>query len=466
MDVLHTSIARVDSYPQSKIAWYACAVLTVGCALAFLDRGIITLFIVPIQRDLGLTDTQISLLVGLAFGVFNAIFGLPLARWIDKGRRTMIAACGILAWSIATAACGVAGNFWQLFAARMAVGVGESTVMPSGVSLLADLFPPSRRAAAMGTFYSGIYIGSGCAFLVGGLLWRLLGDRLVPLPLIGAFHSWQVILLAVGAAGLLLAPLTLFIREPKRLEGGVAIAPVGLPIPAVARFYRSNARTMIGHSVGFCLQNFPLHAGAVWLATMAVRTLGWSITQAGAIYGIMMLVLGPAGSASAGLLADWMARRGRTDGKLIICIGAALATALGSAVLVTHPSSGAVVGAIGFLCYFGPFVLPLAPGALQDIVPNAMRGQATAIYVGAINVVSGSIAPTSVALLTDYVFHDKAMVGVSLGIVGVTASCAAALVLYFTLKPFRRSAEALGGTQSQLIDSQSLPEPHAAVYRS
>jgi len=133
---------------------------------------------------------------------------------------------------------------------------------------------------------------------------------------------------------------------------------------------------------------------------------------------------------------------------------------------VTHPSSGAVVGAIGFLCYFGPFVLPLAPGALQDIVPNAMRGQATAIYVGAINVVSGSIAPTSVALLTDYVFHDKAMVGVSLGIVGVTASCAAALVLYFTLKPFRRSAEALGGTQSQLIDSQSLPEPHAAVYRS
>jgi len=444
MDDLHASdAARTDLYPRGKIAWYACAVLTVGCALAFFDRSIINLFIIPIQRDFGLNDTQISLLIGLAFGVFNSLFGLPVARLVDKGRRTLIVTCGIVAWSVATAGCGLAGSFWQLFSGRMGVGVGEATVMPSGVSLLADLFPPSRRAAAMGTFYGGIYLGGGCALLIGGLLWKSIGDRFVVLPLIGGFHSWQVILLGVGAAGLLLAPFTLLIREPRRLEHGVPIVRADVPIATVVQYYRTNARTMIGHGVGFCLQNFPQHAGAVWLPTLAVRNLGWSIAQAGTIYGVMTLVLGPAGSASAGLIADMLTRRGRTDGKLIVCIGAAIASALASAVLVMHLASGTVVAAIACLAFLGPFVLPLAPGALQDIVPNAMRGQATAIYVGVINIVAGSLAATSVALLTDYVFHDKTMLSVSLGIVGLIASGAAAVVLSFTLKPFKRSAEAL-----------------------
>ncbi len=133
-------------YPSPKVAWVACAILFLGCTLAFMDRAIISLFVIPIQRDLHLSDTQISLLVGFAFGAFNALFGLPVARWIDGGRRKTIAAIGIAAWSVAASCCGLAVNFWQLFLGRVGVGAGEASVTPAGVSLLADFFPPRMRA--------------------------------------------------------------------------------------------------------------------------------------------------------------------------------------------------------------------------------------------------------------------------------------------------------------------------------
>src|ERR1700733_14564758 len=144
-------------YPSPKVAWFACVILFFGSTLAFMDRGIISLFVVPMQRDLHLSDTQISLLLGFAFAAFNAVFGLPVARWIDGGPRKTIAALGIGVWSIAAACCGLAGNFWQLFLARVGLGAGEASVTPAGVSLLADFFPARRRGLAMGVFYAGLF---------------------------------------------------------------------------------------------------------------------------------------------------------------------------------------------------------------------------------------------------------------------------------------------------------------------
>src|ERR1700733_436117 len=189
-------------YPPPKVAWFACSVLFLGCTLAFMDRAVISLFVIPIQRDLHLSDTQISLLLGFAFAAFNALFGLPVARWIDGGRRRSIAALGIAVWSIAAASCGLATNFWQLFLARVGLGAGEASVTPAGVSLLADLFPPRRRGLALGLFYPGLFVGGASALILGGMLWRALGDRPISLPLVGALHSWQVILILVGALGL------------------------------------------------------------------------------------------------------------------------------------------------------------------------------------------------------------------------------------------------------------------------
>jgi MFS family permease len=430
-------------YPSPKAAWWACIVLTLGCVLAFMDRNVISLLIIPIQRDLHLTDTQISLLVGFAFGVFNALFGLPVARWVDGGRRRTIAALGVAAWSIATVGCGLAGNFWQLFLGRVGVGVGEAAVTPSGVSMLADLFPPSRRGAAMGVFYGGVFVGGGGALILGGQLWRGLGDRRVTVPLIGQIHSWQVILMLIGALGLFVAPLTMTLREPVRLDGGKRLEKAGVPIGAVARYYGRHARTLVGHNLGFCLQNFALHAGGAWLPTLLVRTEGWSIAQAGGLYGAMTLIMGPAGTATAGMLADALARRGRADGKLLVCMAAAAMCAVASILIALHPTPGVIIACLACFAFFGTFSLPLGPGALQEIMPNAMRGQATAIYVGVINLVAGGLAATTVALLTDFVFHDKAKLHLSFGLVGGVVCTLAVLILGSTLRAFRATAAEL-----------------------
>ena len=434
-------------YPSPKVAWFACTVLFLGCTLAFMDRAVISLFVIPIQRDLHISDTQISLLVGFAFGAFNALFGLPVARWIDGGRRRTIAAIGIAVWSVAASSCGLAAHFWQLFLGRVGVGAGEASVTPAGVSLLADFFPPSRRGVPMGLFYAGVFVGGACALILGGLLWRSLGDRQVVLPFVGPLHSWQVVLILVAALGLFVAPVTMMIREPERLDGGRRARAGNFPLATVVQYYKTHARTLIGHNVGFCLQNFALHAGAAWLPTLLVRTDGWSIARAGATVGVMTLVLGPISTATAGILADALARRGRTDGKLLVSIVAAGMCALASALIALNPTPGLIIVALGVFMYFGTFSLPLAPGALQEIMPNAMRGQATAIYVAVTNLIGGGLAATAVAVLTDFVFHDKGKLHVSFGLVGAIVCILAALTLTSTLRAFRVTAREHQATQ-------------------
>ncbi len=451
---------RPATYPPPFAAWCACLVLTLGCVLGFADRGILNLFIIPIQRDLHLSDTQISLVIGLAFGVFNAVFGLPAARWVDSRSRTGIATVGVLLWSLATGVCGLATNFWQLFLARVAVGVGEATVTPSGVSLLADFFPPARRGLPVGVFYGGMFLGSGGSLLLGGLLWRRLGDRLIQAPLIGPLHSWQVILMLVAALGFIVAPLTFAIREPARIDGERQIGAGGVPIGVVARFYRTHLKALVGHNVGFCLHSFALHAGMAWIPTLLVRTYGWSLTQAGATYGIMMLILGPAGSAAAGLLADALSRRGRTDGKLLVCIGAGVVCAAMSIALALRLSPSNLLLALGTFAFFGTFSLPLAAGSLQEVMPNAMRGQAIAIYVAITNILAGSLAATAVAVLTDYVFHDRNLLRLAFGCVGFSACASSSLVLLATLASFRATVAA---TRAPAIADGAPPAAAAPV---
>jgi MFS family permease len=427
-------------YPPPRVAWFACVILFLGTTLAFMDRGIIGLFVIPIQRDLHLSDTQISLLLGFAFAAFNALFGLPVARWIDSGPHKTIAALGIAVWSVAAASCGLAANFWQLFLARVGLGAGEASVTPAGVSLLADFFPPKRRGLAMGLFYAGLFVGGACASILGGFLWRALGDRQITLPLIGALHSWQVILILVGSLGLIVAPLTLLISEPLRLEGARRAAIGSVPLATVARYYKTHARTLFGHNVGFCLQNFAGQAAVAWVPTLLMRTEGWSLFKAGSTIGVLTLILGPIGTATAGAFVDALARRGRTDGKLLVSIGAAGMCALACAMIALNPAPGLIVAELGCLTFFGTFSLPLAPGALQDVMPNAMRGQATAVYVAFTNFIGGGFAATTVALLTDFVFHDKAKLHVSFGLVGSTVCVLAALTLASTLRAFRATA--------------------------
>jgi len=199
-----------------RYSWYALAVLVIVYVINFVDRQLLTILAVDIKHDLGISDAQFGFLYGTAFGVFYALFGIPLGKLADRAMRTRLLATGLALWSVMTALSGLSRGFWQLGTARIGVGVGEATAGPCSYSLLADYFPAHRRATAVAIFSSGIYIGGGFSLYIGTSIaggWNAafpLGAR--PLGLAG----WQAAFLAVGLPGLLLAMWVRSLREPTR----------------------------------------------------------------------------------------------------------------------------------------------------------------------------------------------------------------------------------------------------------
>ena len=209
-----------NGYPSSTRAWVTVIILMVAYVLSFIDRQILNLLVAPIRRDLMISDTQMSLLMGLSFALFYTVCGIPLGRMADTRSRRGLIAIGILFWSAATAACGMARLYWQFLLCRIGVGVGEAALSPAAYSLIADSFPAERRATAISVYSMGVYLGSGLAFLFGGLVIKLAsaqGDVL--LPVFGEVRPWQLIFLALGAAGVLFTLLMLAVKEPARRGG-------------------------------------------------------------------------------------------------------------------------------------------------------------------------------------------------------------------------------------------------------
>ena len=208
-----------SGYPSPVYSWYVVVVLTVAYMFSFLDRQILALLIEPIRQDLEITDFQISLLLGLAFGIFYTALGIPIGRLADRRSRRGIIAVGVTIWCLMTAACGLARNFSQLFLARIGVGVGEATLNPSAYSLISDYFPRQRRGRAISFYNMGVSLGAGVAMVVGGQIIAFAFDTpRVTLPIVGELYAWQLVFLLVGLPGLLIAALMITVREPERRD--------------------------------------------------------------------------------------------------------------------------------------------------------------------------------------------------------------------------------------------------------
>lgn len=199
--------------------WYVVVICMLAYIFSFVDRQILALMIEPIKQDLQLSDTQFSLLHGLAFSLFYAFMGIPIALLADRYSRPKIIAIGVAFWSLATAACGLSRNFAQMFLARIGVGVGEAALSPATYSMLSDMFPRDKLGRAVGIYSIGSFIGGGMAFLIGGYVINLLKSvDTVLVPGIGAMRPWQVTFFIVGLPGLLVALLILLtVRDPHRL---------------------------------------------------------------------------------------------------------------------------------------------------------------------------------------------------------------------------------------------------------
>ena len=209
--------APVHVWPRPLRAWYLVTLLTVAYIFSFVDKYIPALLVEPLKLDLGLSDTQMGLLLGPAFAVLYATLGLPMGWLADRFRRTTLVAMGVTLWSLATIASGLAGSFGRLLLTRVGVGIGDATLAPCALSMISDSFPPARRGRPIALYVAAQSFGAGLAALGGAaaLGWANAHSE-ISLPGFGIVAPWQFTFIAVGTPGLIVAVLLLLMREPAR----------------------------------------------------------------------------------------------------------------------------------------------------------------------------------------------------------------------------------------------------------
>jgi MFS family permease len=438
---------RTDSY-----AWYVVAVLCMGSVVSMLDRQVINLLVEPIKKDLEVSDTQIALLQGFAFAVFYAFMAVPLGRWADTGSRKRVMLFGILLFSAATFVCGLARQFWQLFIARMFVGVGEATLSPAGYSMLSDYFPRHQLGRAISLFTGTGFLGSGLALLLGGLLLKYLdGVTQVQLPVLGLVEDWQLAFMLACLPGLLFALLFMItVEEPPRSDGSKAVAAAreAAPFAEVWAYMKANARVLGPIFFGFSVLAAGQFALGSWIPSFFIRTYDWSAAEIGKIYGLYVMTLGTAGVIVGGWISDAWLARGQQDANLRVpLIAALLALPLVVAFALCGDATLSLI-LLAPLVMLGSMPFGAGTAAIPMVAPNRLRAQMVAFYLLIANLLGAGAGPWFVAAFTDYVLGDPLLIRYSIAIVGAVMLGLGAFILWLGLAPYRRVMSALHQEQS------------------
>ncbi|MEZ5557040.1 MAG: MFS transporter [Pseudomonadales bacterium] len=367
---------------------YVLAMLVIVYVFNFLDRQIVTILAEPIKNDLGLNDTQIGLMTGLAFAIFYTVLGIPLARLADRANRVSIITAALVIWSGMTALCGAAQNFAQMLAARIGVGVGEAGCSPPAHSLIADYYPPEKRASALSIYALGIPIGSILGMLAGG--W------------IAEFYGWRAAFFVVGIPGIALAILVkLTVREPVRgMSDAVAPRPGEQPSLRETLSTLLRNRTLLHVALGGALTSFVGYGLGQWLPAFFIRIHGLGIAETATYFGLVLGVASAIGTLLGGALADRLARRDRRIYAWLPAAGVLLAFPFYlTAMLLDNPYLAiAVLVAPSLLnsLWLGP-----AFGTIQNLAPMRMRALASAILLFILNIIGLGLGPFLVGMLSD-----------------------------------------------------------------
>jgi len=277
---------------NSAYAWYALGLLTIVSLLNYLDRTLIYILFTPIKNEMSFSDFELALLGTTSFVIFFTVLGVPFGRLADRGSRKNMIAAGLAVWSLFSGLTGFANGFWSLFFCRVMVGVGEATLGPAALSLLSDYFPPRMRASVQSIYASGITIGAGLAFFLGG--W------------IGLRYGWRFAFYFLGFPGLSFAVLVYLLKEQKRGQTEVTTPKYTsddwkLLLRSVPLRY---------HYAGYALFAVAANGLSIWGPTFFTRVHGYSIRTLGIVAGLTSLVVGMPGTLLGGFLSDRLRRFG------------------------------------------------------------------------------------------------------------------------------------------------------------
>ena len=412
----------------------ALAILTLFTILSYADRMIIVLLVDPIRADLGIGDVQISLLTGVAFALCFGLASLPLGWLADRYSRRWVIYGGVTIWSLATAAGGIANSFGALFAARFFVGIGEAALAPAAFAMISDMFPRRQVARATGILASAAALGGGMAIFGGGFLANFAentGD--IVLPIVGETRSWQIVFLALGLPGIVLALLTFLL--PQRTTHAPADAPVAVTVQergSYLRWLRANAGFLAGLSLGCSALAALAYGLTSWTPAYLSRVFGFNMAEVAVTLGLVQMSCGLVGYIGGGALIDWMTARGVPHAAHRYLLGTAVVAilaAIGGFYLAGNV--GTALACIGVYHLAAPYNSPLVV-ALQKNAPDAFRGQAIALGTSIATLLGLMVGPTAIALFTEDVYGDPVAVGKSvataaalfggLAIIGLTLS--------------------------------------------
>jgi predicted MFS family arabinose efflux permease len=365
---------------------YVMCILVLVYTFNFIDRQIVGILAVPIKADLLLTDTQLGLMGGLAFALFYTALGIPIAMLADRKNRTWIITIALTVWSAMTAVCGLAQNFWQLFLARLGVGVGEAGGVAPAYSLISDYFPSHQRARALSVYSFGIPIGSALGIVFGGI--------------IASKIDWRFAFFAVGFAGILIAPLfKMTVMEPVRGQfdsNHAKTSPASLR-EIVGKLAHKPSFWLI--SLGASCSSMMGYGLFFWLPSFFVRSYGLSLLDASLFFGAIILIGGIAGTWFGGSLAD----RFGADKRAYVIIPAVAFVAIVPLYVVAILSPNLTVvffamlipNALG-LAWLGP-----ALSAIQHVVPPSMRATASAIFLFINNLIGIGVGTAALGFISD-----------------------------------------------------------------
>ena len=429
-----SSVLPASPWPSAGVGWFVTTLLALGYVVSFLDRYLITLLVGPIKHDLNLSDTQIGLLQGLAFGVIYALAGLPIGWLVDRASRRVIVSVGVFGWTIAMFFCGLSTSFGALFAGRAGIGIGEATLSPAGLSLISDHFPPERRNRAISVFMLGASLGSGLSIIVGGTIVALASrNAAIRLPVLGEIKPWQLSFLIAGVPGFVIGALLLLVREPVRQGVATSVKEATGSFGAFLFERKLAFGLLIG---GMALYAIAAYAFQSWLPTFFIRVFHWSPAKLAFQYGPGLIVCSGAGMLGAGFGADYLTKRGVASAPVLLMAIATLVSIV-PAIFSTQLKAGEEsLAFILFFNFLGAAPFGLSVSALMQITPNQFRGKIAALYLCIISVTGYGIGPVAVGLMNDM---SRGNIKNSMSIVGALVVPLAAAALLLSIKPFSRA---------------------------
>jgi MFS family permease len=384
--------------------WGMAIVMTLVNAVAFIDRSALPLLVQPITRDLKISDTQMSLLIGLAFILTYSIGGFFVGALVDRFPRKRILSLGITFWGVATILCGTTFNFAAMFVGRLGVGLGEAAGGPACMSIIKDAFAPQYRGRAIAMWAMGAGVGAGGALLAGGTILRLVGETgSVVLPLLGSVRAWQVVLMVCGLIAFPVALLVSLLPEPKRaaaastnkneIDFRSAVINMGKRWQVFLPLFIANAATiMISASY------------MSWIPAFLARN--WHIPggEIGLKLGLIVLIFNTGGQFITGILVDYIRKSyGATQVALLGALLCAIAL-LPAAYIPYAPSLDLTWPMIAILVCAVASLFTIGTSTIVHLTPSYVVGKISGIHFAWAGITGTAIAPTIVALLSDRLF--------------------------------------------------------------